>query len=374
MKIKFPSFPLGPRRSTPKRHRQLRGGVSAPEGGLGRREWVLSRSLVHFARFELKAVPKPQRAQALQMQIRQWSPYARTGRYLLWDQDCALVWVWDAESVEAAMAASGLRPRGVAVIPESLLKERHPGGVILVACLEGLEAQFWRGGNLAASRWWLEGPSESAWVNFQRDAGVSPEELVPRVPEPAQLPFAVRPWGKSEELDRSGAYGARSERWVLPAAALGLAIASLWYGAQVVKLRMGISERNAELQALSQRAEPVIAARAQALESMERIRTLQAALHRYPDQASLMARVAEILPADGAHLTEWDYQNGKLKLQIASPGKVASSDYVKRFEAAGLFANVQATAATSAAGLALTMDVLPKSNLRVASAPGSPPR
>lgn len=374
MKIKFPNFPLGLRQSTPRRFRHLRGGVLVPEQGLGRREWVLSRSIVHFARFELRSVPKAHRAQALQMQIRQWSPYARSGRYLLWDKDCAMVWAWDVDAVEAAMAANGLHPRGIAVVPETLLKPRHPGGAILAACLEGCEGQLWREGNLAASRWWPAAPSEGAWVNFQRDAGALPDEIALAVPTPAPLALAERPWGKPEELDRSAAISASGERWVLPAAALGLMVATLWYGAQIVKLRMEIGAREEQFQALTQRAEPVMAARIQAMEALERIRALQGALDRYPDQASLMVKVAEILPADGTHLAEWEFQNGRLKLQIAPGSKLSSSDFVKRFEASGHFENVQATVAGGATGLVMTMDVLPKSMLRVASVPSGRPR
>lgn len=366
MKIKFPAFPLGLRRPTPKRHRQLRGSVSTPESGFGRREWVLSRPLYHFARFELKSVPRAQRPQALQLQIRQWAPFVRANSYLLWEQDSALVWAWDADAVDAAMTASGLRSRGITVIPETLLQQRRTNGTFLVTCLEGCEGQAWREGVLTVSRWWSAPPGENAWLSFQRDAGISPGDQSPRVPAPEPLQLAERPWSKSEALDKAAEYGVKGEQWMLPAAALGLFVCSVWYGAQVVKLRMGVSERNAELQSLNARAEPVMAARGQALDALARIRSLHAALDRYPDQVNLMAKVAEALPADGTYLTEWEFQNGRLKLQIASANKLASSDYIKRLEAAGVFENVQATPASSATGLALTMDVLPRAAFEVA--------
>ena len=36
---------------------------------------------------------------------------------------------------------------------------------------------------------------------------------------------------------------------------------------------------------------------------------------------AVLAQVAKQLPNDGAYLKEWDYQNGKLRMTVASPNK-----------------------------------------------------
>ena len=337
----------------------MQDSVAVADKGIGRSEWVLSRPLYRYARFELKAVPKPQRAQALELQIKQWTPFARTGWYLLWQQDDALVWAWDADRVAAAILENKLKPGTVTIVPETLL---HPGqeqGILLLTCMEGYEGQVWSGRALTGSRWWPELPAAAEWLNFQRDAGTLPEKQSTTVPEPLPLHWTEKPWAKSAALDRSAAYGANIEQKALPTAVLCLLAATLWYGAQWIKMQTAIESRGAELETLKQRAGPIIAARGQALETLDRIRTLEA-IDSYPDQLGLMARVAESLPKDGPYLREWAFQNGKLTLRIASPNKMVSSEYVKLFQSLEVFRNVQTAPDNEPAGLALVMDVLAK--------------
>ncbi|OIR06761.1 hypothetical protein GALL_110090 [mine drainage metagenome] len=344
----------------------MQDSVSLAGKGVGRSEWVLSRPLYRYARFELKSVPKPQRAQALALQIRQWTPFVRTGWYLLWEQDEALIWAWDADRVEAAIRENNLKPRTVSIVPETLLQQGQEQGIHLVSCIEGYEGQVWSERSLLASRWWPELPDTAAWLNFQRDAGTLPERQSNAVPKPLPLHWMERPWAKSAALDRSAAYGASVEQWALPAVALCLLAASFWYGAQWIKLQSAIKNRSVELEALNLRAGPIIEARGQALEALGRIRALQAT-DPYPDQLSLLAKVAQSLPKDGSYLKEWEFQSGKLKLQIASPNKMVSSDYVKLFQSFGIFKNVQTAANNDPASLALSMDVLPQAEIKFAA-------
>lgn len=327
---------------------------------------MLSRPLYRFARFELKAVPKPQRTRALELQIRQWAPFARTGSYLLWDQENALVWAWDADRVESAISASKLGLKSTKVVPETLLQQRQTQGVYVITCMEGCEGQVWLDHTLIGSRWWPSPPGAGEWINFQRDAGILPEAQSSQVPAPPPLVWTEKPWGKSAALDQSAMYGWKGEQWVVPIAALCLFVFSVWYGMQLIKLREAIKDRTAELQALSRRAEPVMAARGQALEAISRIKRLQAT-DPYPDQISLMGKVAESLPKDGTYLKEWEFVNGKLKLLIASPNKLVSSDYIKLFQSFGIFKNVQAAPTNDPASLTLNMETLPQAEIKFAS-------
>jgi hypothetical protein len=87
-----------------------------------------------------------------------------------------------------------------------------------------------------------------------------------------------------------------------------------------------------------------------------------------------MAKVAEILPKDGATLNEWDFANGKLKLRIASTSRASSSDFVKMFQSAGMFTNVEATPSNDASTLVLGMEVLRQSEIRPAADNSRPSR
>jgi len=344
----------------------LLGSVSPPDRGFGRSEWVLSRPLYRYARFELKSVPKPQRAQALELQIRQWTPFNKTGWYLLWDKENALVWAWDADRVESAILEGKLKPTSTTVVPETLLHQGQEQGVYLVACMEGIEGQVWSEHSLISSRWWPEPPSPGEWLNFQRDAGALPEHQSSEVPNPFPLHWQENPWARSAALGRSAMYGAGIEPRVLPVIALCLFAGSMWYGAQLIKLQAAISDQGAALETLNLQAGSIVEARGQALEALSRIKTLQAT-DQYPDQLSLLGKVAESLPKDGAYLKEWEFLNGKLKLQLASSNKLVSSDTIKLFQSFGVFRNVQASPTNDPTTLALRMEVLPQAEIKFAA-------
>jgi len=368
MLIKFKNFRHRLRRqlASTKRHKQLQDQVSTQGKGFGRSEWVLSRPLYRYAQFDLKSVPKPQRGQALELQIRQWTPFGRTGWYLLWHNDNALIWAWDADRIEEAIQDSKLRRDSTTVVPETLL---HPGqeqGVHLVACMEGVEGQVWSEHSLISSRWWPGLPNAGEWVNFQRDAGTLPEHQSNAVPTPLPLHWEEKPWARSAALGRSALYGAKAELWVVPVAALCLFAASMWYGAQLIKLHGAIGDQAAALESLNRQAGPIIEARGLALEALSRIKALQA-IDPYPDQLSLLGKVAEALPKDGAYLKEWEFLNDKLKLLIASPNKIVSTDTIKLFQSLAIFKDVQVAPNNDSTSLALSMEVLPQAEIKFAA-------
>ncbi len=327
---------------------------------------MLSRPLYRYARFELKSVPKPQRAQALELQIRQWTPFSKTGWYLSWDKENALVWAWDADRVEAAILDGKLKPNSTTVVPETLLHQGQEQGVYLVTCMDGVEGQVWSEHSLISSRWWPGPPDAGEWINFQRDAGTLPEHQSNEVPNPLPPHWLERPWARSAALARSAMVGAGIEPSVLPVIALCLFAGSIWYGAQLIKLQAAIGDQGAALETLNRQAGPIVEARGQALEALSRIKTLQAT-DQYPDQLSLLAKVAESLPKDGTYLKEWEFLNGKLKLLIASPNKLVSSDIIKLFQSFGIFKNVQASPSNDPASLALSMEALPQAEIKFAA-------
>lgn len=342
------------------------GSVSVAGKGIGRSEWVISRPLYRYARFELKSVPKPQRARALELQIRQWAPFSKTGWYLLWEQDDALVWAWDADRVEAAILENGLKPASTPIVPETLLHQGHEQGIHLLTCMEGFEGQVWSERSLICSRWWPEPPGAAEWINFQRDAGTLPEHQSNDVPAPIPLHWQERPWARSAALAQSAIYGAKTERWIVPFAALCLFAGAVWYGTQWIKLQEAIGAASAKVDDLNVQAGPIIEAHGQVLESLGRIKALQAT-DPYPDQLSLLAKVAESLPKVETYLKEWEFQNGKLKVLIASTNKMVSSDYVKLFQSLEIFKDVQASPTNDPTSLALSMEVLPRAEIKFAA-------
>ena len=282
-----------------------------------------------------------------------------------------MVWAGDADRVEGEVAAARLKPKSTAVIPETVFHQRRSEGVHLVACIEGFEGQSWGPQGLNASRWWPRMPTAIEWINFQRDAATPPERQSNEVPIALAPNWADRPWGRSAPLASSAAYGGKAESWIVPAVVICLFAASMWYGIQLANLTSLVDEQAVVLNDLNRKTEPILAARGQALEALSRLNALQA-IDPYPDQLSILAKVAESLPKDGTYLKEWEFQNGKLKLQISSPNKPVSSDFVKLFQSMKIFKNVQAAPGNEPASLNLTMELVPNTEIKFGSEPGEP--
>src|SRR5205807_3581919 len=90
------------------------------------------------------------------------------------------------------------------------------------------------------------------------------------------------------------------------------------------------------------RAAPVIADREQAVANLDYLSGF-AKLDPYSPQLSVLARVAENLPSNGAQLAAWSYQAGDLQFTIFSPA--SSLDilfYVKTYSSVPVFKDVAA--------------------------------
>lgn len=348
----------------PRRFEQHSTQVIPPQAKLGRIEWLLSRPLYRFGRFDLKAVPRQQRSAALELQIRQWTPYAESGRFTAWEGDDALVWAWDAARVRSAQAEYQLGAGRVRVLPETLLRQKHEHGIHLNACLEGYEGQIWQDGSLRFSRWWPELPVAAEWLNFQRDAGIPPEQQQHTAPAALPPDWQERPWARQESPGSVPGTDGRSEMLVVALGTAVLTLTTFWYAASYFKLRHALGESMEQLSELEARAEPIRQARGQALDEMARVNTLLAA-DAQPDPLVLMAKVAKLLPGNGAYLKEWEYQGGKLKIMIAFPVKPVSSQYVNIFQSAGMFENVQASVPADPNDLVLTMELSPHAEIRL---------
>jgi hypothetical protein len=360
----FPFLRVSPFLHLPTRRYSQRLDATAPSTNrLGTAQWILSRPFYRFRRFDLMNIPKAQRTQALRLQIRQWSPYSRPGQYVVWGQDHALVWAWDADRLETDLAAQKLKPESTRVIPEGLLHPPLLSGLRLAACLDGVEGQFWQEQRPVHSRWWPEPPSATEWLNFQRDAGIAPDQGA-GVPAPQTVPWLKQPWAKTAELGRGEGHALPQEIWLIGGAILLLAGFTTWYGIELIKTRQAVGQLKTQLAEAGQNARPLLEARRGALDALARIEALQAT-NPYPAQLAILAEVAKQLPKDGAYLKEWDYQNGKLKMTVASTNKLSSSFLVKKLQDAGWFRNVQAAPSNDPTTLTLTMETLLQSEIRV---------
>lgn len=337
---------------SPRRYLHRTDGVVQPgPGPKGSRQWVLSRGRCLYRMFILAEVPSADREEALQILIQQWSPWADTGKYVAWDRDTAQVWVWDEEQRRQAMTDLGVT--AAAPIPESALR-RPPttDGLRVVTGLEGIEAQVWHERRLVASHWWAEEIIDREWVRFLLANDFPPDLTPPRHEEPAWLD---RPWARSGGSRMLVNLG-RERLWVR----VGLAVfvfLLIWQGMALWRWRDATDKLQAKDAALATSADPLLAARAKAMEqlmAMERLTALAA----FPSQLELMAAVAAKMPAGKVRWVEWIYNKGKLKFTLQGPD-LDPRYYVKACQELPFFRDVVAEKGRTPDTLMVTMDVRP---------------
>lgn len=317
---------------------------------------MLARALCHFKLVDLSQVPPRARAQALPLQIAQFSPYPSTGHHAVWQDGRALVWYWDQDAVQRTMAEAGVTPQRVKVLPESVLyAPPETQGLRLIKSLQGVEAQYWRDHQPVNSRWWNDIPDADEWLAFQRDIGLGSEERRPEVPAPLSLDLHETPQLSSSANGEIANW--RDERVAYALLALALFAPTAWIGAELAKLKIAQHEVLAAAAGLERQAGPLLDAREQALRAAARSQALHE-LDPYPSQLELMARIANTLPKGMTYLKEWDFHDGKLKVVLViQSATVTSSALVAALQKAGGFENVQVAPGNDPKVLAIDMDV-----------------
>lgn len=316
-------------------------GVELPGSGRGRRLWVVSRGLCRFFRIPLLAdASRTSQLDAIGLEIKRLSPFDETGSHLHLAAGFAGVWLWDRRATQTAAAAAGVDVLRLRIVPEPALRPASGAGLRLVEALDGVEGQYWSDAGLYASRWWPRLPDERAWLMFQRGASVPPAAIDPAVPEPLRLGWLDRPWTRTRH---TGALDLAQIDLRLVAAGIALALLAAYgyFGARYLHVREDAAVVAAEIAARTAAIEPVLADRTQALDNLAAIGALRE-LDRYPSQLALVARVAQILPADGSRLEDWLYDRGHLELSIASDRPLDVVRLVRSLEGSGYFTGVAA--------------------------------
>lgn len=331
--------------------------MQQPQPGFGKATWVLARALCRFKYLDLAQVPEAARAQALLLQIPQFSPYPNTGHYAAWQHGCALVWYWDQDALLRSMAGVGLASQRVRVWPESVLYAPLGSGLRLVKNLHGVEGQWWQDGRLRQCRWWKETPDAQEWLAFQRDMGLVLEARQLEVPPAQSLALQAAPTLRSAaSAGLSG--GWRDERLAYALGAVLLFSPTAWIGAGMLKTQLALQDVRTTSGAVEAQARPLLEARDQALRIASRNQALLA-LDPYPDPLDLMARIAGALPKGRAYLKEWDFKDGKLKVVLVTQGDaLSSSALVGALQLAGGFDNVRIAPGTDPKVLVINMDVV----------------
>lgn len=290
--------------------------------------------------FSLFTIPIANRESALQLKIKQWSPFQDYASYIVWHKGQAQVWIWDQTHVHTQLSASGIKK--ALVMPETVLQAPPTEDTVrLVTCLEGVEGQIWRQGRLVGSRWWPQVPPQIEWAHFQRTHGVTP--LSP-LPEPLVQPLLERPWGRPKAAVSQLFY--QEFFWVTAGVAI-FTVLLTWHMISLWQWQHAITSVQQRIEALQEKVAPILAARTQAIND-KRFSEQVLKLVRYPTQLELIAQVAEQLPQHKeTHLVTWAYQTGRLDLSVQTK-QLDPISYVKTFQAVELFKDVRAEISTKA--------------------------
>ena len=329
--------------------------TETPQIRFGALQWVLTRPMYRFQTFDLAQVPPKNRVQALHLELAQWTPFTSSNYYVGWHGQQALVWGWDADKVQQAIFAQGLKQQRTRILPETVLQTPLQDGLCLTRCHEGCEGQLWREGQLDRSRWWPQSPTQDEWLMFQRDAAVPPDEQQSQPPAPRVSPLNLQPW--VNEAGSSSDKAIQMERLIIALGILLLLIPTLWYGFSLYKVQRSAAQLHDQQAQLQREAEPIIQARDQSLDSLARINVLRA-LAPYPGQLALMAKIAEVLPKDKSYLKDWDFQSGQLKITITSDNDISNTFIIGLLQQAGPFRDVKALSGRDPKSITFQMDTI----------------
>ncbi|WP_439817104.1 hypothetical protein [Zavarzinia sp. CC-PAN008] len=333
-----------------------RTGVERPNPGRGPQFGVVSRGLARYQRFPLIAERSDaRRLGALDLQITRWSPFADAGRHIhLWP-DHAGVWIWDRTALAQGLVA--FRDlRDAPIVPETAVQPPGQDGLRLVAGIEGVEGQYWQDGELLASRWWPAAPDTTAWLAFQRGAGLAPEAMRPDLPPTFALPLLDRPWTQARAAGPAESGVQRVARFAA-IAGLGVLLVVAWLAGGLLSRQADVAAVEAHIADLEQRAGPLLAAREQTFANDD-VLALLAALDPPPPLA-LLAELMTRLPDQGAVLSSWRLQNGEVEVLIQASQMPDAAAYVGALEGAEAFERVVAERGDLDNQIRLRMTVVP---------------
>jgi hypothetical protein len=306
--------------------------------------WIISRGLCRCASIELPPVARRKQIAAAGLQLRQLSPFAATGAYLVASKTRATVWYWDNAEVERAAASQGLKAEDLWVVPETLMYSPAVDGLRLVACADGVEAQRWEGGMIVASQWWSHQPGPAEWSLFVRQIGPAAADVSRTVPPALQHPARLRlPWATNALPGGRGAARRDVERSAHALLGTALLLWSSWLGGAWLKLEWEARRVAAEHERLTRQAAPVMEARRAALDDARVVEAI-AAVAKHPDPRLVLADLAEALPADGLTVAELELRDGALRARLtASTAHPPISDLVERINGSRWLADAKAS-------------------------------
>ena len=339
---------------------QTRGGATRLTIQSMHPHWIVGRDLCMFRCESFEHVPAGKRRQALALKLPVWSPFERTGHHSVWIRGFAMVWIWNADEVQAEREAGHVAPDAAdaRILPETVFLPNDANGLVLQACREGCELQYWRDGLLHDSYWLAETPSEDT-VNWFRErqavlhaAAEGEDREVQPVERPSQ--FNAVPWAG---LKTPAQWLEANERPLVACCLLALVLVLAWQETRIWKLRGLETAAATELVELQGDVTPVLEARNEWLELRRRNEVLGNILLD-PSQAHLMGLIDQAIPSATARFHSWRYQQRELRFVIEDdePNPI---EYVRSLQAQPLFREVKTQPTRWPNRIEVTLQVVP---------------
>jgi len=319
--------------SSPRRLLQTQAKLSVPDQKALRSVWLVARSLCLYRCWDMHDVPVPERENAIQLAIQQWSPFKQTGHFIAWVNSFAQVWCWDEGLRQSCANDADIQCR--TILPETIYtSSAEDTGFCLRATAEGNEGQYWEEGVLRASHWWPEQPLEDQWTWFQRSVGKVPETSIPLL-ENHELNEA--PW-KQARLWRQWVSHGYEPLLVKLFAAL-LIIGFTWQLTTLWKLNDYNKVLQNEISQLSKGVGALLDARNAAIIDHERLQSIQQ-LAKNPKQLLLMKNIIKAMPdQETTKLVSWNSTGSRLQIVLQGDA-LNASNIIKAYESLPAFSEV----------------------------------
>lgn len=303
------------------------------------RDCWLSRALYRCKVLPLAHVASGERRAVLRNLLLAWAPFDHAEYRVAWQGDAALAVAWDRNVVDSLLAPAHW-PRSPNLWPETFLREPPPArdGLRVVECLEGVEAQVWRGAALQATRWWPQAPDPEEAQGWLRSLGANASAAT-TLPGVTAVAWRHRPWAELQTLDGLSSTTSRLERLAVGAALVGFAALT---GAQAHQAWSVYEARQAVLrdrERLLLEAAPVMAARERA-ESLAREAQYLADQMNSIAPLDLLLHLSDVLPARGVTLKELELAGQKLRLALELAPELQRSAVVKDLQSGGWVSKV----------------------------------
>lgn len=315
--------------------------------------WILSRGNTLYYYLSLDGVPVGDWLSAVDLAITERSPYARTGRYIVYGAAAAMVWIWNRDLVEQQLLEHQLS-LDTPIVPESLYYAQGNEAVRLLETRDGFELQVWDNKELIESIYWTNLPDARQLKIVQANFPM----LEPASLNSVILQFDDNPWGKNRAQQEI-----KLSRPVLTGLLFMGAIyfiALSWQLVNVVTVMLATHGLQKEAANYKSQITGIIEAREAAFRDIERVNFLNAQLNSL-DQTRIIAAVFEKIPRNGVVLQRWVYQAGELTL-ILKGSNFDPRYYVQAFEAIPFVSSVSAQPDQSAGILTLKANVIESGN------------